>query len=268
MPLLKVKMILNEGGEGVPLSQLTDIAEEAEKFLRYLAEDAGITIRRTEWLARNFDNRSVRFDIEREASIPIEVVKEFNQKFEYVDRVRADRRRLNGEVKHRTLVQYAKVAKALGPHEKIAFGLYHTNEDKPYRHLPLTKRDAELLSAFLSEEVTYRGSIHGVIHDVGIEELWFHLRRSGSNDLVRCEFADDLYDEVHDACTRRHALVYVHGTLTARRVDRAITKVRASRIRVAPHMSEERYRNFFGAQPGYGGELSSEDILEQGWHDG
>lgn len=25
-----------------------------------------------------------------------------------------------------------------------------------------------------------RGSIHGAIHDVGIEALWFHLRQSGS----------------------------------------------------------------------------------------
>ena len=232
-------------------------------WLRTLA----FRIRRTDWLARNFDNRSVRFDVEREASIPIKSAKEFNQKFEYVDRVRADRRALNGEVRHRTLTQYAKIAGPLGPHEKVAFGLYHVDEDKPYKHVPLTKRDAELLTVFLSEELTYRGSIHGVIHDVGIEELWFHLRRTGSKELVRCEFSEDLYDDVHDACQHRHALIYVHGALTVRRVDRSITSAYATRIKVAPHLSDERYRNFFGAQPGYGGDLSSEDALDYGWHD-
>jgi hypothetical protein len=100
---------------------LTDIADEAEKFLRYLAEDANIAVRRGEWLARNFINGSVRFDVEREAHISLDEAKEFNRKFEYVDLVRTEKRWLNGEVKHRTLVQYTKVARALGPHEKISF---------------------------------------------------------------------------------------------------------------------------------------------------
>jgi hypothetical protein len=261
MPLLRVKMVLNEGGEGVPLSQLTDIAEEAEKFLRYLAEDAGIGVRRGEWLARNFKNESVRFDVEREAHISLEEAKEFNRKFEYVDLVKSERRRLNGEVKHRTLVQYSKVAKALGPHEKLAFGLYRGDEEKPYRYAPLTKRDAEILAGFLSEEVTYRGSIHGAIHDLGVEELWFHLRRSGS--LVRCEFREPLYREVIEACERRHALVYVHGLITVRRADQDLTRMRAEKIKVSPRLTDDRYQSFFGAEPNYSGEMTSEDFVER-----
>lgn len=269
MTLLRVRMVLNEGGEGVPLSQLTDIAEEAEKFLRYLAEDSGINVRRNEWLARNFDNRSVRFDIEREPSISIELANEFNRKFEYVDRVKSERRALNGEVKHRTLVQYARIAKALGPHEKMAFGLYRTEGEQPYRHLPLTKREAEMLGSFLSEEVTYRGSIQGIIHDIGIEELWFHLRKlprddSVRGDLVRCDFKESLYQEVHDASSRRHARVYVHGLITARRVDREVTKMVAEKLKVAPPLSEDRYREFFGADPNYTGLVASEEFIERG----
>ena len=260
-------MILNEGGEGVPLSQLTDIAEEAEKFLRYLAEDSGINVRRNEWLARNFENRSVRFDVEREASITNELANEFNRKFEYVDRVKSERRSLNGEVKHRTLAQYARVAKALGPHEKIAFGLYRDEAETPYRHLPLTKREAEILTSFLSEEVTYRGSIHGVIHDLGIEELWFHLRRAPNGYLTRCDFKEPLYQEVHDAATRRHAMVYVHGLITARRVDREVTAMTAEKIKVAPPLSDDRYLAFFGSDPNYTGSVASEDFIERGWYE-
>jgi hypothetical protein len=267
MPLLRVKLILNEGGEGVPLSQLTDIAEEAEKFLRYLAQDAGISVQRGEWLARNFRNRSVRFDVERESAIPIDAIKEFNQKFEYVDRVKNEKRRLNGEVQYRTLVQYTKIAKALGPHEKIGFGLYRADEEKPYRQVPLTKRDAEILAGFLAEEVTYRGSIHGVIHDLGVEELWFHLRLAKSHNLVRCEFREHLYHDVIDACERRKALVYVHGIITARRVDRQIEKIKVDRIKVAPRLTEEHYQAFFGADPNYAGELNSETFVERNWNE-
>jgi len=265
MTLLRVRMVLNEGGEGVQLSQLTDIADEAEKFLRYLAEDAGISVRRAEWLARNFQNGSLQFDVERETKITLDQAKDFNGKFEYVERVKSERKSLNGLVKHRTLVQYAKIAKALGPHEKIAFGLYHTEEEtKPYRYLPLTKREAEILSGFLSEEVTYRGSIHGLIHDIGVEELCFHLRNARDGNLVRCDFSEPLYQEVHDASARRHAVVYVHGLITARRVDREVIQVRADRIKVAPALSEERYQAFFGADPNYTGQLTSEEFVERG----
>lgn len=266
MPLLRVKIILNEGGEGVPLSQLTDIADEAEKFLRYLAEDAGINVERGDWLARNFRNQSVRFDVERETTIPIEAAKEFNRKFEYVDAVMRQRRPLNGEIRHRTMVQYTKVAKALGPHEKLAFGLYRADDvtaKRPYKYAPLTKRDAEILSGFLSEEVTYRGSIHGHMHQLGVAELWFHLREAGSGELVRCDFREDVYRVVVEACERRNALIYVHGRITARRADRAVTRMRVDLIKAAPRLTEEQYLSFFGADPNYTGDMSSEDFIER-----
>lgn len=263
MPLLRVKMVLNEGGEGVPLSQLTDIADEAEKFLRCLAQEASIVVQRREWLARNFMNQSVSFDIEREAQIPLDAVKEFNRKFEHVDLVRRERRRLNGEVTHRTLLQYTKVAKALGPHEKIAFGLYRPDDDKLYIYALLTKRDAEIMAGYLSEELTYSGSLHGMIHNVGVEDLSFQLRRSRSLGLVRCEFRESLYREVIEACRHRHAQVYVHGLLTARRLDQEITRVQADKIKVGPRLSAERYHSFFGADPNYTGEMSSEDFVER-----
>jgi hypothetical protein len=263
-------MILNEGGEGVPLSQLTDVADEAEKFLRYLAEDAGISVKRADWLARNFENRSVRFDIEREANVSLDEAKEFNRKFEYIDRVKSERRSINGEVKYRTLAQYTKIAKVLGPHEKVGFGLYHVDhveEQIPYKYALLSKREAELFSEFLAEEVTYRGSLHGTIHDVGIEELSFRLRRTKSRELVKCDFREHLYQLVHEACEHRNALVYVHGLITARRIDREITKARIENIKAAPVLRAERYQAFFGADPNYSGQVASEDIIERGWYE-
>ena len=115
--------------------------------------------------------------------------------------------------------------------------------------------------------VTYRGSIHGTVHDLGVEELCFHLRRVGERDLVRCDFREPLYNEVMKACERRNALVYVHGLITARRVDREVTKMRAERIHVAPRLTEDRYLSFFGADHRYAGELSSEEFIERNRYD-
>jgi hypothetical protein len=266
MARLRVKLILNEGGEGVPLSQLTDIADEAEKFLRYLAQDAGLTIQRGEWLARNFVNESVRFDIEKESYQPIDSVKEFNRLFEVVDTIKANAGQSTGEVRHRTLVQYAKVAESLGPHEKLAFGLYRPDdpdESKPYRFAPLTKREAVNLASFLSQEITYRGSIQGQIHSLGVAELNFQLRSSRSKELIKCEFKEALYNEVIEACEQRRSRVFVHGLITVRRVDRHISLIKAEKLRTAPTLSEERYRAFFGSDPNYTGEMSSEEFTDR-----
>ena len=265
MSQLRVKLILNEGGEGVPLSQLTDIANETEKFLRYLAEDSGISnTKRADWLARNFVNESVRFDVERESAVTTDQCKEFNGNFEYVNRLKSQRRTIDGSrVRHRTLVQFTKIASALGPHEKVSFGLFRPEEEKPYRHVPLTKREAEMMAGHLAEQVTYRGSLHGEIHNVGVEELWFQLRRSRTQDLVRCEFREPLYEQVIEACLHRHARVYVHGMITARRIDREVSTILVDRIKAAPVLTDERYEAFFGADPNYTGELSSEEFEER-----
>jgi hypothetical protein len=266
MSHLRIKLILNEGGEGVPLAQLTDIADETEKFLRYLAEEVGVRAQRAEWLARNFENGSCNFDIEREVLTTDDQARDFNGKIEYINRLKSERRRLNGEVRHRTLVQFTRIARALGPHEKVTLGLYRpgTEEGEPYRKVPLTKREAELLSGHLAEEVTYHGSLHGEIHDVSIAECWFHLRPTGAEDLVRCDFRNALYAQVMKACEHRHARVYVSGAITARRVDRQISKVRVERIKAAPILSDERYQAFFGADSNYTGDLTSEDFAERG----
>lgn len=266
MSRLRVKLILNEGGEGVPLSQLTDIANEAEKFLRYLAQDAGLNVQRGEWLARNFVNKSVRFDIERESFVPIDSIKEFNRKFELVDAVKSKAASLNGEVKHRTLVQYAKVAEALGPHEKLAFGLYRpddSDDHAPYKFAPLTKREAVQLAGFLSQEVTYTGSIQGQVHSIGVAELFFQLRRIRTHELIRCEFKENLYQEILDACERRNSRIFVHGKITARRVDRHISLICVDGLKTAPGLSDEKYNSFFGFDPNYTGDITSVEFSER-----
>jgi hypothetical protein len=155
------------------------------------------------------------------------------------------------------------VARALGPHEKITFGLYRPDDDKPYIYALLTKRDAEIMAGFLSEEVTYSGSLDGRIHNVGVEELSFQLRRSRHPGLVKCEFEESLYRDVIEACKYRHALLYVHGLVTARRIDQEITRVRADKIKVAPRLSDEHYHSFFGSDADYTGDMSSEDFVER-----
>lgn len=260
---LRVRLVLNEGGEGVPLAQLSGVSEEAEKFLRYLASDAGISVQRPDWLARNFKNGSLNFDIEDTATHDVDEVKAFNHRFAHVAAVKAGREKLNGIVKHRTVLQFAKVADSLAAHEKLAFGLYRPNEETPFEWSPLTKREATDLKGRLLEEVSFKGTLQGSIHNIAVADLWFHLRDSRSEELVRCEFETKSYDEVIEAAHTRNARVYVRGSIVARRADRHVQRVKVARVVLAPTLSEERYQSFFGADPNYTGKMSTEEFIDE-----
>lgn len=127
----------------------------------------------------------------------------------------------------------------------------------------LTKRGAVQLAGFLSQEVTYTGSIQGHVHSIGVAELFFQLRRMRTNELIRCEFKEDLYQEILDACEPRNSRIFVHGKITARRVDRHISLIRVDGVRSAPRLSDEKYSSFFGYDPNYTGDISSVEFSER-----
>jgi hypothetical protein len=92
--------------------------------------------------------------------------------------------------------------------------------------------------------------------------LYFNIRETKSKELVRCDAADDLYDEVHQAMERRGALLYVRGSISVRRIDKAITAVKASAIRVAPPLTDREYERFFGLDPNYTGSQTTEEFID------
>src|SRR3989442_15964787 len=61
MAELRVKIGLNKGRHGIPIHKLADVAAEAEKFFKMFAAD--VRLGKGEWIADNFENGSVEFDI-------------------------------------------------------------------------------------------------------------------------------------------------------------------------------------------------------------
>jgi hypothetical protein len=266
MSRLRVKLVLNEGGEGAPLGQIVDIGREVERFLRYLAEDAGIGVERREWVAREFENASVRFDIEAPVDLTDEALASFNRKFDYVDKFDPEKQTLNGVVRHQTILQYAKTAEALGAHERMSFGLYRPKAEKPYEYKRLSKLRAIDLQQRLTEKVRLKSTIQGKIHNLGVEEHYFNLRERKSGRLIRCDFPPALYDEVHAAATDPEALIYVRGTVSQRRVDRFIEGVKVQQIKPAPR-APEVFTKLFGQFPGYTGDLTTQEFIDRSWGD-
>lgn len=266
MSRLRVKLVLNEGGEGAPLNQIVDIGREVERFLRYLAEDAGVTVERKQWVARQFENRSVRFDVEAPVEIPDEVVAVFNRKFDYVATFNPEKQSLDGGVRHQTMLQYAKAAGALAAHESMSFGLYKPKADKPFEYRKLSKLRALDLHQRLTETIRVKSTVQGTIHNLGIEEHYFTLRERKSGHLVRCDYPEDLYDEVHAAASNPDSLVYARGLVTFRRVDRLVEAVKVDTIKAAPALPDV-FNKLFGQHPDYTGDLSTQEFIERSWGD-
>jgi hypothetical protein len=264
MAKLRVRIVLNEGGEGAPLDQLADISREMERFLRYVSEDVGLNVPKGRWLARNFKNKSVEFDSEDPVEYQIDQITAFNRALIYCAEFDPEKSHLNGNIRHRTLAQFASVADALQAHEKVGLGIYRAEGQKPYTWRPLSKRHALTLKESLSQTIAYVGTLRGHIHNITVEPaLSFQLRVSRSNDLVRCDADTALYGTVHAAIKNPESLLYVRGRITARRVDHGIMAVRAIDVRAAPILSTERYEAFFGAAPNFTGDLTTEQFIDE-----
>jgi len=260
---LRIRLKLNEGGEGAPLDQLADIGRQAERFLRFLAADLGMPVPKGEWLARNFLNGSVEFDSEHPAEYTPQQIASFNAAFLEIASLGADDdHQPSAPIQHRTMLQFTRIAESVAVHERVGFGLYRATDRQPYQWRPLSKRDALTIKERLAAEVTYVGATSGRIRDVIVEGTPAFYLRVRSGDLVRCVVSETLYRETLELIRDRGALVYVHGRIRARRIDRSIREIFVRRIKAAPKLTPEQYEEFFGVDPNYTGELTTEEFIE------
>ena len=256
--------MLNEGGEGAPLGQIVDVGREFEKFLRYLAEDSGVEVGRRDWVARDFENGSVRFDVEAPSALEDGAIDTFNRKFEYVATIDLTKKIAIEGVRHVTLLQYAKAADALAAHEKMSFGLYRPGGEKPYEYRHLSKLRAVELQQKLTEKMAFKTTIQGTIHNLGVEEHYFNLRERKSGKLIRCDFSAKQYDRVHEVAKNPSALIYVRGMVQQRRVDRFIEGMKVELLRPAPS-TPDVFTSLFGQYPDFTGGLSTIEFIDQQW---
>jgi hypothetical protein len=257
-------LVLNEGGEGAPLGQIVDIGQEVERFLRYLAEDAGIEIGRRDWVAHDFENASVRFDVEAPKGLDASAIDAFNRKFDYVATYDPAKARPIEGVRHVTMLQYAKAASALAAHEKMSFGLYRPDGKKPYEYRQLSKLRAVELQQKLTEKMRFKTTIQGTIHDLGVEEHYFSLRERKSGRLIRCDFSPKQYERVHEVAKKPNALIYVRGIVQQRRVDRFIESMKVELLKEAP-TAPNVFTSLFGQYPDFTGALSTVEFVDQQW---
>ncbi|MEO0036746.1 MAG: hypothetical protein RLZZ501_2769, partial [Pseudomonadota bacterium] len=241
MANLRVRILINEGREGAPLDKLGQIADAAERFLRLLAHDVGISIPKGEWVAENFKNGSIFFDAMHLADYDLSQVSLFNRGIDDVTRFDPDQDRVDGVASAETIRQFARIADPLSIDDRVSFGVYEPDADEPDRWHPLTKSSALKIAKKLDEVVEYQGSIQGKMHALFASDFYFKLRHALGGELINCYFERELYNDVINALARQEALVYVWGRVRVRRADRAVNSVDVSFLKIAPTLSDSQY---------------------------
>lgn len=245
---IRFRIRLNRGRIGIPLDKLGSIAEETERFLKLLDKD--ISMPEGEWIASRFTNGSLAYDTVRVGAYAQEDSDKFNTAFQYIIKTDPDMAKTsNGLVSYETMVQYAAIAKHIDPDEKIEFGVYNGNKRPKWNSL--TKNRADRIVKLVQRSVEYFGEICGTVNSLfkGVDDPHFTLRDILTGNLIRCDYNDDIYGDVHRAIERNDALVYVSGFIKANIFYEQIESIKTTAIKAAPILSNEDYKAFFGCAP-------------------
>ena len=215
MPELRIRVELNKGRIGIPLGKLAAIVEETAKFLALIGEDAGLGGDPHNWLAQNFSNNSVDFDIHKNDIKSEPKRKKAITLLRAVMEAPSDVSVTTSPVSIATWRQYAKIAVPIDSDEKIDFGLYLDDGNKPDQSFNLTKTIADRITRVFLKSTCYFGQVQGRVHALYKEvERPRLVLRDLEGYLVDCFYKPEHYPDVVKALTDETATVIAEGLVT------------------------------------------------------
>ncbi|WAX94418.1 hypothetical protein N7E70_022525 [Aminobacter sp. NyZ550] len=248
MARLRIRFLINKGRHGAPLAKLGRISEQAEKFLRSLAADAGIDVKPGEWLAVNFNNGSVEYDAEFQGSMQNGAAQVFVRGAELLADYDPENEGLNSAVSEATALEYSKIGALIDPDETIGMGIYPALGGSPKWRL-ITYGKTVAIRKQMEAPIPSHGTVQGIIHTLHKEakEPFFQLRELATEGLVKVFYPNALYSEVADALRERNTMIMASGNMLYDRVSRAASEMRMERIAKMPTLSSAEFERFFGS---------------------
>jgi hypothetical protein len=267
MAQLRIRIELKRPRKGIELAKLIRLAEEAQKFLRMVAEDVGIRPDEGTWVAQEFYNQGVGFDNEFQfADVDQAQVASYLHAVNVIASIDREHEWRARGVRPLTVLQSAKMAAIADDDEVVRLGLLKT--DAPPTDLvdwrPLPKPRAHEIIEFYQATVEYRGMLQGLIHSLYKEATppYFTLRDFASRELVRCEFKAADWPSLHNALTRKDDAVLVAGWLRVKRVDKAVEVMRVDKIQGTKPVSVDELKAFFGSAPAWTGDMTTDEFIK------
>ena len=269
MAQIKLRIEINKGRAGAPLEKLGDITRQLDRFLRALASDLKMDVKRGEWLALNFRNGSISYDAAYQVDVPESKLRHFNQCIEFVADYDPDAEGLNGLVSDATLLEFGRIGERIDPDEAIGLGLYSPDR-KRLRWRRVEYRRASRIRQAMELPVQSYGSVQGVFH-AWLKEAtqpFFQLREFSTENLIRCFYKDDLYPRIIEGLQHRNAVVHASGQMKLDRAKRSVEEMRVERIDQVQALSDDEFRQFIGSSPKLTGELTTQEYVDWMREDG
>jgi hypothetical protein len=263
MSKLHLRIKLNPGGIGARLDKLADVSSKADIFLRALAADVNLEMKKGELLALDFKNASIEFAIEYVGTAEERKVNHYNKTLKKITEYNPREIEQLEEIKPQTIKYYADIAESIEQDEKILFGIYENGSQEPAWQ-PLSKQISKQINESLLP-IEYEGGIQAIIHSIfiEIERPYFKARELSSETLITCYYKNAHYDEIIRILETPHAIVHLTGTIKASKITRKIEDIKIKTIARAPHMAKEELLKFFGSAPDFTGELSTSDFINR-----
>jgi len=263
MARIKIRLVINKGRHGAPMTKLGKISEQAEKFLKLLAADCEIETHPGEWLAVNFGDGSVEYDAEFQGDVNPGAAQVFTRNLEFLADYDAESEGLNAAIKPMTALEYARIGALIDPDEEIGLGIYAPDappDSKPRKLRSITYRATAALKREIETPVASYGSVQGILHAWFKEakEPNFQLRELSTDTLVRVYYNSALYPDVAKAVQERTTMMMVSGNMLFDRATRLATELRADRIELMKMLSTAEFEEFFGSAPNFVADLDDE----------
>lgn len=260
---LRIRIELNKGRVGMPFGKLGRVCQEATKFLEMLSEDLEIP-EGSAWLAEEFENGSVNFDVRHAAEIDAATAEAARQALGMILGETLENLPIAARIRSETRRQFRKVTRSLDPDEHMRIGIYQGNEHRPDSWYMVHRSDAAEVTEGLIDRGTY-GEVQGVVNAFFKEAQppYVRIRELSTGNLVKCFFRVDQYQAAVELLEDKDAVVFVEGWLREDAFTGATREVRVEDFTPAVEFDEKAVEALFGAVPDYTGSLTSEEFVER-----
>lgn len=257
MSELKIKLELNKGRRGVPIERLAKVVDEVRKFFDMLAAD--VELGKGEWIAEKFADGSMVFDNTFVGDTTNRAVVTAQKALKHLSDPRCTADDLAYGIRRETFYQFGRMAAPLPVDDALFIGVYTDGQPEPEMR-ELSKERFFEIEREIVEKTTRYGGLRGVITALfkGANTIWIH--DLGTHEKIVCSFDPARYNEIWGLLESKDAVVNVEGWITQKpsEVSHLIIETIAP---VAEYQAGD-LEKFFGIDPNFTGDMSTEDYLE------
>lgn len=246
------------------MDKLGEFSTRTERFLRSLALDLALPVKKGDWLALKFSNESVGFDAEYPSPVPPEVLVRGNEALALISGDQPLTAVETGFVSVGTAAAFARIGEVMDKDEIFHVGLYRNDGEQPDEWRDVTYSSAAVMRQLLDAPIASYGSVQGTLHawHQGSEPAFFQVRELSTGFLVRCNYRTTMHERVYRAHKRPNAVVHVYGNIEWDRATGQIVEMAASDLEIAEPLSEFEFQKLIGSAPNFTGALTTDEYID------